>query len=150
PYGMFGCFDAIDDADVVRALIGEAEAWLRQQGRTSMRGPFSLSINGESGLQATGQDEGPLIMMPWNPAYLEGQLSGAGLTPAKTLFCYSTDLRNFGQGDVAAAVRMPKLPASVRVRTLNLKDLDGESKIIADIYNSAWSENWGFVPIEEY
>jgi hypothetical protein len=150
PYGMFGCFDAIDDADVVRALLSEAEGWLRQQGQTKMRGPFSLSINGESGLLATGQDKGPMIMMPWNPAYLEGQLIAAGLAPVRNLFCYSIDLRNFGGGDIAAAVRMPKLPPSVNVRTLNLKRLDAESKIIADIYNSAWSENWGFVPIEEH
>ena len=147
-YGMFGCFDAIDDSDVVQALLKEAETWLRQRNQTSMRGPFTLSINGESGLMTKGQDEGPMIMMPWHPTYLERQLSAAGLTAVKTLLCYATDLRTFRENEVAGRIRIPKIPDTVRVRSLNLKNLDSEARIIADIFNSAWSDNWGFVPIE--
>lgn len=41
--GHFGFFDTIDDVDVARALLSEAEAWLRERGMKRMNGPMSLS-----------------------------------------------------------------------------------------------------------
>jgi GNAT superfamily N-acetyltransferase len=147
PYGCFGCFETIDDADVVRALLYEAERWLRERGAGKVRGPFTLSINGESGLMTEGQDLGPMIMMPWHPRFLAQHLQTAGYNAVKTLLCYSLDLRGFSRRDVPGTVKMPRMPENVRVRPLNLKTLNAEAKLIADIYNSAWQDNWGFVPL---
>jgi hypothetical protein len=41
------------------------------------------------------------------------------------------------------------LPASVTMRRLNFKDYSNEIRRIVDIYNDAWSGNWGFVPLTE-
>ena len=68
--GMFGCLDAIDDREVVAALFGTAEDWLRRHGRRIARGPFLLSINGETGLLIEGQTRPPMTLMPWHPPYL--------------------------------------------------------------------------------
>jgi len=35
------------------------------------------------------------------------------------------------------------------VRPLNMRRFDEELKIIKEIYNQAWSKNWGFVPLTE-
>src|SRR5262249_5003194 len=47
---QFGCLDAIDDDEVVAGLTRTAEEWLRQHGALQVHGPFSPSINSESGL----------------------------------------------------------------------------------------------------
>src|SRR5262249_42291105 len=91
--GMFGCLDAADDADVLRALLKEAEEWLGARGKTVMRGPSTLSINGESGLLIEGQLAPAMTMMPWHPAYLAGHAVAAGLSEVKRLLSYSIDLR---------------------------------------------------------
>ena len=48
--GFFGFFDTIDDQEVASALLDAAEDWLARRGMSVMRGPFSLSINEETGL----------------------------------------------------------------------------------------------------
>src|ERR1700760_1857741 len=55
--GLFGCFDAIDDPEVVASLFSAAENWLSEKGIRRVRGPFNLSINGETGLMIEGQDK---------------------------------------------------------------------------------------------
>jgi len=147
PYGTFGCFDAIDDIGVVRALLAGAEAWLRERGVRAVRGPFTHSINGESGLMIEGQEAGPMVMMPWHPVFLARHLRDSGYAPVKNLICYAIDLRGFGRGNVPAAVKLPRMPENVVVRPLDLKNLTAEARIIANIFNSAWQDNWGFVPL---
>ncbi|MFT9164857.1 MAG: hypothetical protein ABF504_07245, partial [Komagataeibacter saccharivorans] len=54
PIGFFGAFDAIDDLEVVSALLDAAGTWLRQRGMKTMRGPQTLDSNGEFGLMLEG------------------------------------------------------------------------------------------------
>jgi hypothetical protein len=42
-----------------------------------------------------------------------------------------------------------KREPQLRVRPIRLRHLDEELKIIKEIYNQAWSRNWGFVPMTE-
>jgi GNAT superfamily N-acetyltransferase len=39
--------------------------------------------------------------------------------------------------------------SSVKVRPIDLKDFEGELQRIKEIYNSAWEQNWGFVPMTD-
>ncbi|MGE3294891.1 MAG: N-acetyltransferase, partial [Geminicoccaceae bacterium] len=48
--GHFGFLEAFDDPELFAALTGTAESWLRDRGLRRIAGPFSLSINDESGL----------------------------------------------------------------------------------------------------
>jgi ribosomal protein S18 acetylase RimI-like enzyme len=38
---------------------------------------------------------------------------------------------------------------AVRIRSINLRDLAGESRRLATVFNQAWKNNWGFVPFTE-
>ena len=40
----------------------------------------------------------------------------------------------------------PEWKERLKIRTLDLKNLKDEAQIIVEIFNDAWSANWGFVP----
>src|SRR5512140_1292310 len=65
PVGFFGFFECIDDCAVAAALFDRAEAWLRERGLKTMRGPASFSSNEEWGLLVDGFDGPPRIMMTY-------------------------------------------------------------------------------------
>ena len=148
--GCFGCLDAIDDRAVIVALLDAARAWLAEQGMERMRGPLTLSINGETGLLATGQELGSVIMNPWHPAYIAEHLEALGLPVAKTLVSYTLPKTGAGwrtrqkRGE-ALRRRLPKL----RVRGLDPKRLAEEGRLLRDLFNDAWADNWSFVPLTQ-
>ncbi len=148
--GCFGCLDAIDDRSVVAALLHAARGWLLAQGMQRMRGPLALSINGETGLLATGQALGSVIMNPWHPAYLAHHLEALGLPIIKTLVSYTLPKTGAGwqtrqkRGE-ALRRRLPKL----RVRGLDPKRLPEEGRLLRDLFNDAWHDNWSFVPLTQ-
>ena len=59
--GHFGFLEALDDPAIFDALLGSAETWLRDRGMRRLRGPFSFSINEESGLLIEGFDKSALL-----------------------------------------------------------------------------------------
>jgi hypothetical protein len=143
---QFGCLDAIDDDAVVAALLRTAEEWLRQRGATLMHGPFSPSIWSECGLLVQGFDAAPMVFMPWTPAYLVDSLERQDYKKARDLISYRYDV---GEKDRQASQRIIERPEwrdRLNIRTLDLKNIGKEAEIIIDIFNDAWSENWGFVP----
>lgn len=143
---QFGCLDAIEDQDVVKALLDTAEDWLRQRGATRVNGPFSPSVNSEVGVLVQGFDATPMIFMPWNPPYLPGLLEGCGYGKARDLISYRYDVRPEDRRDDPGIRARPEWRDRLAIRTIDLKTIKDEAKILVDIFNDAWSENWGFVP----
>ncbi|HMT14967.1 MAG TPA: dATP pyrophosphohydrolase, partial [Aestuariivirga sp.] len=54
--GQFGFLEAEDDAEIFAALFAAAEDWLKERGMKRVQGPFSFSINDETGLLIAGFD----------------------------------------------------------------------------------------------
>jgi hypothetical protein len=142
----FGFFESADDLEVARALLGAAEDWARAKGRTRLRGPFTLDTKGECGVLIEGFDTAPRIGTCFNRPYLGPLLERAGYTKAKDLFCwwYRTD-SEIDPLTKKLADRTRALP-NVRVRSMELAQMRREVDIVRDVYNEAWSHNWGFVP----
>ncbi|BCX81420.1 hypothetical protein MIT9_P0998 [Methylomarinovum caldicuralii] len=142
--GFFGLLEAVDDPAVFEALLGQAETWLREAGMTAVRGPFNLSINHDCGLLVEGFDKPPMVMMPYNPPYYADRIEALGYAKAKDLLAYrlETDV------EFSAAVRRlaAKAAGEIRVRPLRRRRLLEEFELLRDIFNDAWSDNWGFVP----
>jgi ribosomal protein S18 acetylase RimI-like enzyme len=147
--GLFGCLDAIDDQVVIRKLLETAEAWLREQGRSRVAGPFLLSINGEPGLLVEGRSEPPLIMVPWHPAYLEKHLVANGYTPAHDLHYWRLDDLPQKLAGIRDRRRLGNRLNDLTVRKIDMKNLPRDLEIMRTIYNDAWKNNWGFVPLEK-
>jgi hypothetical protein len=143
---QFGCLDAIDDDEVVAALTRAAEDWLRQRGATLVHGPFSPSIWSECGLLVQGFEAAPMVFMPWNPPYLVDSLERLGYTKARDLISYRYDVGEKDRQASPSIIERPEWRDRLNIRTLDLKNIGKEAEIIIDIFNDAWSENWGFVP----
>jgi hypothetical protein len=146
--GHFGLLAARDDADVFAALFGAAEAWLRSRGRTRVQGPFSLSINEETGLLIDGFDSPPMIFMAHNPRCAAAHVAAQGYLKAKDLIAYIMDLT------VPLPARVQRVmgrleSAGLRVRHLDMSRYESEFKLVMEIFNDAWSQNWGFVPFTQ-
>jgi hypothetical protein len=147
PAGYFGMIAAEDDAEVFAALLTTAEAWLRERGRTQVIGPFNLSINEEVGLLVDGFDTPPMVMMGHDPRYTGARIEAQGYAKVKDLYAYISGVPVFTPG-VDARLKRPA-PAGLVLRPINMKNFDGEVRTLVEIWNDAWSQNWGFAPITE-
>jgi hypothetical protein len=144
--GHFGCISAVDDPEVFAALLKTAEDFLKSQGVTHVQGPFSLCINEETGLLVDGFDTPPMLLMGHDPIYTAPRLEALGYAKEKDVYAYLLDMEA-PLPNAARKVLDRPLPPSVKLRPLNFKDYESDIQRMVDIYNDAWSGNWGFVPI---
>ncbi len=148
--GFFGFFESIEDSEVARRLLSEVKDWLKERGMKKMIGPMNPSTNDECGLLVDGFDSSPCLMMPYNPAYYPRLLEETGLKKAKDLYAYLLERATFVADRLdRIAAKLRKKEPNLRLRPINLRRLDEELRIIKEIYNHAWSRNWGFVPLTE-
>lgn len=147
--GHFGLVDGVDDPAVFRLLTGAAEDWLRAEGMRRVRGPFNLSINEECGLLVDGFDARSVMMMGYAPRYAGRRLEEQGYAKAKDLVAYDYDIAGAKPIDPKGLVKRVTADGRVRVRPLDMKRYRADLSLILEVFNDAWSENWGFVPFTE-
>lgn len=147
--GFFGFFESVNDEAMAKALLDAAREWLRSKGVASMRGPANPSSNDDWGLLVDGFHESPAIMMPYNPPYYSRLLEAYGLKKVMDLFAYTLRRERMEVSRVLRLAALVRQRTSVRVRTLNMKNLAREVDLVKEVYNNAWSSNWGFVPMTD-
>jgi hypothetical protein len=145
--GFFGCFDAIDDAEVVAALVDAARNHLAAKGKSLMRGPFTLSINAESGLLIEGFTAPPMVLMPWHPPYLRAHLEAAGCALVKTLNSYAFDRRGSDLAERLEKLGMARRRKGFAIRAMRMDHLAEDAELGRVLFNGSWAANWGFVPV---
>ena len=144
--GMFGMLDG-EDSDVVSALLDASEGWLRGQGAKWVRGPFSLSINHSCGVLIDGFDTPPQVMMDHNGPQLGPAIEKNEYTKARDLLAYRLDVsKGLNDKKRSLATRQFK---ELNIRPLERKRFAEEIRTVMDIFNDAWGDNWGFVPLTE-
>jgi GNAT superfamily N-acetyltransferase len=151
--GFFGFFESIDDHSVADALLEAAADWCRKHDHDVLRGPASFSVNDECGLLVDGFDAPPTLMMPHNPRYYISLLERAGFTKAKDLWVYQGGTEEHYvpvPERLARGTELIRQRQGITLRSLNMRDFQGEVERIKELYNSAWEKNWGFVPMTEH
>ncbi len=145
--GHFGLFECINDSAVCAALMLHAEAWLASRQIRRITGPFNLSINQECGILVEGFDTPPVVMMPHSPPWYDRLLEEQGYFPAKDLLAYKVNV----DFEIPKVMQMliNRFSSQIRLRTLQRNQFDHEMEILRDIFNDAWSENWGFIPFTQ-
>lgn len=145
--GFFGMLEAEDDPEIFAALLDTAERWLRSQGMRRVRGPFNLSINEESGLLVEGFDTPPMVMMGHARPYYGPHVEARGYVKEMDLLAYRLS------ADFTAPPAMQALASRmdqrIRVRPLRRDRFDEEVETLREIFNDAWSGNWGFIPFTQ-
>ena len=142
--GFFGLLEAENDAGTFHELLSTAEVWLREQGMLRIRGPFNFSINQECGLLVEGYDTPPMIMMGHSRPYYAAQLEAEGYQGVKDLLAYRLAM-HFTSPEIMKSI-LNKAAGCARVRPLRRSQLHEDLEIIADVFEDAWSANWGFIP----
>lgn len=143
--GAFGFFESIDSELVAAALLRSAKDWLGARGASVLRGPMNPSINHECGLLVDGFDSAACIMMTYNPPYYERLFESAGFEKARDLYAYRLSCGGIKMDKLSRAMRV--CPPQVRIRAAEMRHFDREIETIWGIYNNAWRENWGSVPM---
>ena len=144
--GFFGLFESENDASISEALFGAAATWLGAHGLENMRGPASFSLNEECGLLVQGFDGPPVVMMSYNPPWYEDLITAQGFTKAKDLVAYYLP-------DAVPTERMVRMADKLRerfkvkVRTLDKRNFWNEVALVRRVYNEAWQDNWGHIPM---
>jgi hypothetical protein len=149
-WGMFGFLELEDDPEILPPLLEAAEQWLLARGRDHMVGPMDFTMNDESGVMIEGFERVPMIKQPWHPPHYQrlAEHGDAGLGKAMDLLMWELQISD----------REKILPVifkladeveprhGIKLRKMSRRSLRKDMDRFADVYNSAWSENWGFSP----
>jgi len=150
--GFFGFFESIDDAEVSNELFKTAEEWIKEKGKDGMLGPINPSSNDEMGLLVDGFDTPPYVLMCHNPEYYIKLMEKAGYKKAKDLWAWYIDAETANKNISEKMFRVAEKSTEkygLEIRNINFKNMDEEVKILREVYNNAWSKNWGFVPMTD-
>jgi hypothetical protein len=147
---FFGFFESIDDPAASRALFARVGEWARAKGMSRILGPMNPTTNDECGLLVEGFDSPPVLMMTYNPKYYLRLFDDVGLTKAKDLLAYRIDL------DPKPLERLDRLARGfsrrekgLTIRPIRKKTLAADLAKVKEVYNAAWEDNWGFVPMTD-
>jgi hypothetical protein len=149
--GMFGFFETIEDREVAAPLLGAAEEWLAERGRTRLLGPMDFTTNDEVGILIEGYELRPMILQNWHPPFYKELLEGLGYGKAMDLLMWYLELGELKEGDqfapeIHAAAEKALRDEGIAIRNIDKGNLKEEMRRFSEVYNEAWADNWGFVP----
>jgi hypothetical protein len=149
-WGWIGFFESFDDPEAARALFDVACRWVKERGATTAVGPASFTTNDELGLLVEGFEDPPLMLTTHNPPYYERLWADCGWEQAMDLWGWQ-----IVRSTVGLSERQRRTLARIRersqltIRGMKMKDFDAEVGRLFEVYNAAWSANWGFAPMPE-
>lgn len=150
--GWFGFFECVNDRKVAHALFDRGIRWLVEKGAQEVIGPLNFTTNHQAGLLVQNFDRPPAVEMTYNPRYYQELVESYGFGKAKDLYAWWIDVSDGVENKKVA--RIHKIAQriaqkeGVKLRTLRLKDFEGEASRLFELYNRAWQKNWGFVPLD--
>jgi GNAT superfamily N-acetyltransferase len=151
---MFGFFETAEDPEVAQALFGAATEWAAEQGRERILGPMDFTTNDEIGLLVEGYELRPMILQPWHPPYYRELVEGRGFAKTMDLYMWWLALGELKAGNefhpmIHAAAEKALHDEGITIRNMRRSEMAGEVRRFMDVYNEAWGDNWGFVPITD-
>lgn len=152
--GQFGFFETINDPEVARGLLDTSCEWLAGQGREKVYGPMDFTTNDEIGIQIAGFDVKPVILENCHQPYFQELVEGAGFTKAMDLLMWHLEMGKLAKGlefhpAIMEAAQQSLDEHGITIRSMRRSDMAAEMSRFHEVYNEAWGENWGFVPITE-
>ncbi|MEX0905090.1 MAG: GNAT family N-acetyltransferase [Balneolaceae bacterium] len=148
--GFFGFFESIDRKSMAELLFRVAEDWLKARGMKEVLGPANPGMMDEIGILVEGFDKYPSILMPYHKSYYDELIKACGYKKKMDLLTYEVTQDSVDRDRSNRAMEIVKKRLSgIFIRKINLKKIHDEVKVIREIFNSAWKDNWGFIPLSE-
>jgi GNAT superfamily N-acetyltransferase len=151
---MFGFFEAAKDPEVVRALFAAAEEWARGKGRERILGPMDFTTNDEIGILIEGFERQPMILEPWHPPYYQQLIEAEGFAKTMDVLMWELRMGELKEGEkfdpsIHEAAEKALRDEGITIRNMRRREMAAEVRRFMDVYNEAWGDNWGFVPITD-
>ncbi len=152
--GQFGFFETVDDPEVASALLDAGCEWLASRGREKVYGPMDFTTNDETGIMIDGFDHRPVILEPWHPPYYHALIESNGFGKAMDLLMWHLEMGKLKEGlefhpAIHEAAQKSLDEHSITIRSMRKSDMANEIARFHEVYNEAWGDNWGFVPITD-
>jgi GNAT superfamily N-acetyltransferase len=151
---IFGFFETADDPEVAAALLGTATEWAQARGRKRLLGPMDFTTNDEIGILVEGFERRPMILEPWHPPHYRELIEAEGFAKAMDVLMWELQFGDLKEGErfdpsIHAAAEKGLREEGIVIRNMRKRDMAGEVRRFMDVYNEAWGDNWGFVPITD-
>jgi hypothetical protein len=151
---MFGFFETANDPEVSAALLGAASEWAAAKDRDRILGPMDFTTNDEIGILIEGFERRPMILEPWHPPHYRKLIEAEGFGKAMDVQMWELQFGDLKEGErfdpsIHAAAEKALREEGITIRNMRKRDMAGEVRRFMDVYNEAWGDNWGFVPITD-
>jgi GNAT superfamily N-acetyltransferase len=151
---MFGFFESANDAEVAAALLGAATEWARGKGRGRILGPMDFTTNDEIGILIEGYERRPMILEPWHPPHYRELIEAEGFAKAMDVQMWELQFGDLKEGErfdpsIHEAAEKALHDEGIVIRNLRKREMVDEVRRFTGVYNEAWGDNWGFVPITD-
>ncbi|HVD86523.1 MAG TPA: hypothetical protein VNB59_03865 [Solirubrobacterales bacterium] len=151
---MFGFFESSEDPEVAKALLDTAAEWAAARGRRRLLGPMDFSTNDEIGILIEGYERRPMILEPWHPPFYRELIEAQGFEKTMDVLMWELQFGDLKEGErfdpsIHAAAEKALREEGITIRNMRKRDMAAEVRRFMDVYNEAWGDNWGFVPITD-
>ncbi|MFL6731230.1 MAG: N-acetyltransferase, partial [Sphingomicrobium sp.] len=82
------------------------------------------------------------------PEY-RGWIEAAGYEKAKDLLTYEVDIAHWEDPKIDRLIAMGERNPRIRIRKVDKSNFNEEARIVLNLVNDAWSDNWGYVPLTQ-
>ena len=149
--GFFGFMEFVKDYRVAETLLDRARQWIRERGMTVMRGPgeYSNATHERQGILVKGFEHPPTVDLTHNPPYYARFLERYGFRKVKDYHAHTIDVQTPTPPRLRRLAERVRRRRDIQTRPLEMANLLSDVHLIVEIYNDAWSQNWGFLPITD-
>jgi GNAT superfamily N-acetyltransferase len=142
--GFIGHFAAAPDRGAeVRAMLEQAEAWLKQRGATRVIAPFNGAAVLGAGVLTAAFDEQPMFPFTWQPPYYADYLVDCGYAPTYPFWWYTIDFRSDKYREL---LRRAADNNAVVVRPVSKKQWNRDLTTFGNLLNECFRDEWEFHP----
>jgi len=147
----FGWFDAINDLEVAKLLLGTAEKWAKDQGMTEIHGPLYYNTLGKQGMLVEGFDNIPPFNCLYNYPYYNDFMSALGYVKECDWVQYKVRADQPLPEKVTRIAGLLKERNNITIGSIDkLKKDKKQVKHFFDVYNASFSTSvYNFIPFTD-
>ncbi len=148
--GFFGQFETIQDQEVANQLLDAVALWLKSKGMDTVRGPQNQPVNEATpGIMTEGFNSRPVIYYQYCKPYYTDMLKNAGFEPVKRVLSWEVPVMDSRYEILEKMAKEAIEKSGVTIETWDERPLAVRKTEMLEIYNDAWTNNFGFVPFME-